>query len=94
MEFSPRTPFVWVVLLALVLAACGGSDSTAVGQQAGSEADENSTGSGSEADEAAGDSPDPGPAELSGVLTSTTGEQVDVAQFRGEDVVLWLWAPW
>lgn len=34
------------------------------------------------------------PEELRGVLASTTGEQIDLASFRGEDVVLWFWAPW
>ncbi len=34
------------------------------------------------------------PEELRGVLETTTGDQVDLASFRGEDVVLWFWAPW
>ncbi len=31
---------------------------------------------------------------LSGEFTTLAGETIDLAEFQGEDVVLWFWAPW
>ncbi len=49
----------------------------------------------SESDEQAQEAPTfAAPEELTGLLQSTTGEQVNLENLRGQDVVLWFWAPW
>ena len=58
-----------LLLLALVMAACGG---------------------------AAGESGPSGPggAAFDGSFPTLEGGSVDLADFEGQDVVLWFWAPW
>lgn len=77
------TRLIWVVVFLVVVSACGEATGTVDAEVA-------------EVAEEAESSTDIGalPEELQGLLTSTTGEQVDLASLRGEDVVLWFWAPW
>ena len=31
---------------------------------------------------------------LNGTVPTVTGSQVDLASFAGQDVLVWVWAPW
>ena len=44
------------------------------------------------ADTTAGSSADDSP--LDGEFATLAGDTVDLAELRGQDVVLWFWAPW
>lgn len=75
----------------LTLAACGGgaADTTATDAPAETTAPAAEAETNEAADAApVADSP------LSGEFTTVSGQTIDLANFQGEDVVLWFWAPW
>ena len=71
----------------LVLSACGGGATTA------DEAAAPATAPAATAD-AVGDAPAAPASLLVDQFTTVSGETIDLANFQGQDVVLWYWAPW
>ncbi len=86
--FGRRTRIVGFFAAALLLlSACGGgaAEPDASAAPAATTAD---------AGDATGDAPAVQASLLEGSFTTTAGETIDLAQFQGQDVVLWYWAPW
>ena len=69
----------------LVLSACGGGATTA---------DEAATPAPAATADAVGDAPAAPASLLVDQFTTVSGETIDLANFQGQDVVLWYWAPW
>lgn len=77
--WAPMTRTLAAGAVVLGLAACGGSEPVASDQPVSSDA------------VAAVDTSEP----LEAVLVPTAaGEQLDFNSLRGQDVLLWFWAPW
>ncbi len=72
-----------LVLLALIASACG---STATETTAAAPADS--------ATEEVADGVSDGARLLVGEFTTVDGETVNLADYQGQDVVFWFWAPW
>ncbi len=70
----------------LLLSACGG------GATAAEEATAPATAPA--AADAVGDAPVAAASPLVDQFTTVSGETIDLANFQGQDVVLWYWAPW
>ncbi|MEL6985333.1 MAG: hypothetical protein AAFO29_23070, partial [Actinomycetota bacterium] len=94
-------------VLAIVAAACGGTDLEASSDDATGTTSDGETGATPDADDdtpATGEDTDDAaaPAEetsdtgstFQGVFPTLDGGSVDLAEFDGQDVVLWFWAPW
>ena len=72
----------------LLLSACGG------GATEPTEAATPATTAEADTADATGDAPAVQASLLEGSFTTTAGETIDLANFQGQDVVLWYWAPW
>jgi len=97
MKLSASTLRAIALVAALVLSACGGATTTtesdasepATAETAATESDATES-----ASAATGDAPVAEESLLTGDFVTTAGQDVNLADFQGQDVVLWFWAPW
>ena len=84
------------VTTAMLLVACGSDATSDATQDTQPAVDDTATPAATnDTDRAdATEAETPGSALLDGVVPTVSGSQVDLASFAGQDVLVWVWAPW